>query len=73
MRALTDILERIAQNWRFRASRHHRSLQGELLVILENAASRSPAPSKILSKIQALGLETWADSVNMIRSDRDAH
>jgi len=59
---------------RKRAARNHRSLQGELMAILEEAAGkRIPlSPSEFLSEIRALGLRTPAESCSMIREDRDA-
>ena len=58
---------------RERAKRNHRSLQGELLAIIEQAAAES---SKITSvqayeTIRALGIRTPAEAVDMIRADRD--
>jgi len=54
-----DIVDQIRQ----RAKRHHRSLQGELLAIIEQAA-REPG--------RRLGLATPSESVEMIREDRDS-
>ena len=56
-----------------RAERHHRSLQGELLAILEEAAgtSRPLTPDEILAKVRQLRLRTPRDATRMIREDRD--
>lgn len=56
-----------------RAERHHRSLQGELLAILEEAAgtSRPLTPDEILAKVRQLRLRTPRGATRMIREDRD--
>jgi plasmid stability protein len=70
--SIKNVPDFMAQNLAFRASRHHRSLQHELMVILEEAVKASPpTPSQILAKVQKFGLETPAESVDMIRGDRD--
>lgn len=57
-----------------RAERHHRSLQGELLSILEEALSRETflTPNEVLLKVSALKLSTPSESSQMVRADRDA-
>jgi plasmid stability protein len=64
-----DVVERL----RLRARRHHRSLQGELMAILEDAvgASRPLTPDEVLDKVRRLGLSTSADAAAMVREDRD--
>jgi plasmid stability protein len=64
-----DLVERLRE----RAAKHHRSLQGELLAIIEEAV-RPPArltPSAVLAEVRRLGLETPGDAVAIIRADRD--
>jgi len=65
-----DVVEQL----RRRARRHHRSLQGELLSIIEAAARQETAasPADILAEIRRLGLNTPAESAALIRADRDA-
>jgi plasmid stability protein len=59
---------------RDRAARHRRSMQGEILAILEAAASEG-APRhtarQTLQRVRALGVNTPAEAAAMIRSDRD--
>jgi plasmid stability protein len=57
---------------RQRAKRRHRSLQGELLSIIE-AAARSEqelSPAELLAEVRRIGVNTPADSVAIIRADR---
>jgi plasmid stability protein len=70
--SIKNVPDFIAQNLRIRASRHHRSLQGELMAILEEAIKANPTtPNQILAQVQQTGLKTPAEAVDMIRSDRD--
>jgi plasmid stability protein len=57
-----------------RASRSHRSLQRELLAILELAVidNRRLTAQEALAQVQALGLSTPSESVGFVREDRDA-
>ena len=65
-----DIVSRL----RARAENNHRSLQGELLAILEEAVRKESALSveEVLREVSGLGLETDSESKNIIRADRDA-
>lgn len=63
-----DIVERL----RTRAAAHHRSLQGELMAIIEAAVSPEPlTPMQILERARQLGLQSSESSVDIIRADRD--
>ncbi len=56
-----------------RAERNHRSMQGEVLAILEEAV-RSPrrlTPDELLAEIRKLGLKTPSESAEIIRKMRD--
>jgi antitoxin FitA len=59
---------------RERAERHHRSLQGELMSIIEAAVREDlPArPADILAQIRQLGLQTPSEATAIVRADRDA-
>lgn len=61
--------------WRLRrrAERNHRSLQGELLAIIEDAvrSERELSPAGLLAEVRRLGLGTPADSATIVRADRD--
>jgi len=63
-----DVVERL----RKRAERNHRSMQGELMAIIEEAVQPVYlSPSEFLEKARRLGVRTEADGVAMIREDRD--
>ena len=67
--------DHVVKQLRLRAARHHRSLQGELLAIIEAAArGDEPAtPAEVLTEIRRLGLRTPDESVAIVRADRDGH
>jgi antitoxin FitA len=64
-----DVVERL----RRRAEPHHRSLQGELLAIIEEAVQpeRDLSPRELLAEVRRLRLRTHADATAIIRADRD--
>ena len=69
--SVKNVPDKLAERLRQRATRHHRSLQGELLAILEEAAQPTITIDELADKVRALGLRTRAESVAMIRADRD--
>lgn len=63
----------LAQKLKVRAERHHRSLQGEMMAILE-AAVREPeplTPQQVLARVRQMGLNSPAEAAAMVREDRD--
>ena len=60
------VVERLKQ----RAERNHRSLQGELMAIIEDAV-RAEGPLAVLAQARALRNRDTGSSVEMIRADRD--
>ena len=67
--AAEDIVDRL----RARAARHYRSLQGELLTIVEEAV-RLPerlTPEELLVEVRRLGVQTPTESASIARDDRD--
>lgn len=56
-----------------RAARHHRSLQGEVLAILEEAVREDEVldPKDVARLVREMGLSTPAESAEWIREDRD--
>lgn len=66
----------LAERLRRRAARHHRSLQGELLAILEErvAIEERAEPLTLMQALdlaRADGLSTPDEAVEFIRADRD--
>ena len=64
-----DIVERL----RARAERHHRSLQGELMAIIEAATreDQRATPADILNRVRELGVQTPSEAAAIVRADRD--
>ena len=55
------------------ARRHHRSLQGELLAILEKAGPpQGLTIQELHHRVKELGIRTGDDSTALVREDRDA-
>jgi plasmid stability protein len=56
-----------------RAAKHHRSLQGELTAIIEEAVytPRRLTPKEVLSEVRWLGLQTPAEAAAIVRANRD--
>ena len=65
-----DVVRRLRE----RAERHHRSLQGELMAIIEAAVreERPATPAAILAEVRRLGLSTPGEAAAIVRADRDA-
>jgi plasmid stability protein len=73
--SIKNVPDGVAEALRRRAARNRRSLQGELLVILEEGVLRDGvlSPSDLLREIRSAGLRTPSESARMIREERDAH
>jgi antitoxin FitA len=70
--SIKNVPEELAAALRERAVRHHRSLQGELLHILETAVRPHPFRATALwRRIEALDLTTADEATRFIRKDRD--
>ena len=71
--SVKHVSDEVAQRLRERAARNHRSLQGELMVILEEAALGASilSPEDLLREVRESGLQSPAESVDFIRQDRD--
>jgi antitoxin FitA len=73
--SIKNVPDELAARLRERAERSHRSLQGELMILLTEAVAR---PARRLSveecrrRIAELGLRTPDEAANMVREDRDA-
>lgn len=73
--SIKNVPDELAERLRRRAEHSHRSLQGELMTILTEAAGRSPGRISIQEarrRVMELGLRTPGESAAMVREDRDA-
>ncbi len=72
--SIKNVPDELAERLRSLAAQHHRSLQGQLLTILEEAAGGNErvTPEDILRRVRELKLRTEEETVSMVRSDRDA-
>ncbi len=73
--SIKDVPADLAQALRERALRNHRSIQGELMHILEAAVrpkTRGFDVDRLLRMADALGLKTASDSVQIVRDARDS-
>lgn len=71
--SIKSVPDVIADRLRARAVRHHRSLQGELMAILEESLGHAQklTPVELLARVRSSGLRTSAESARMTRKERD--
>jgi plasmid stability protein len=71
--SIDNVPDDVVRQLRQRAERHHRSLQGELLAIIEGAveANRPMTPSEVLAEVRRIGLSTPREAEAIVRSNRD--
>ena len=72
--SIKNIPDTLAARLRERAARNHRSIQGELMVILEEAllARDRVTAKEILTQVRGLKIKTAAEAAALVRTDRDA-
>ena len=70
--SVKNVPDELAEKLRKRARRHHRSLQGELMVILEEATTPiNLSIDEAEKRLGALGFRTGDDSAAWVRELRD--
>jgi antitoxin FitA len=71
--SIKDAPDDVVQRLRARAERNHRSLERELLAIIEAATQedRVSAPAQVLAAVRRLGLSTPSEAADMVRAARD--
>lgn len=70
--SVKDVPDELAEALRARARANHRSLQGELMAMIEaHVGARPFRASQLLDEVRAMGLSTPAESTRMVRKDRD--
>jgi plasmid stability protein len=72
--SIKNVPERVVKRLRERAARNRRSLQGELLDLIERAVDEAPTipVREVFDRIKALNLPAGESSVDIIREMRDA-
>lgn len=71
--SIKHVPEELVEELRRGAKRHHRSLQGELMAILEEALHfRRLTVKEACRKIRELGIETGDETTAIVREERDA-
>ena len=71
--SVKNVPEPLVERLRRRAAAHHRSLQGELLSIIEESVAydRKLKPLEVWEAVRQTGLKTPRESAKLIREDRD--
>lgn len=72
--SIKKVPDHLAEKIRQRAAINHRSLQGELLAILNESVKGESVlqPSDVLSELERIGLKTPKEAVRFVREDRNA-
>jgi plasmid stability protein len=71
--SIKNVPDELVQLLRQRAARNHRSVQGELVSILEETLiPKQLTAEDVYKQIKALGFKTGDEATSMIREDRDA-
>jgi plasmid stability protein len=71
--SIKRVPDELVQRLRKRAAMNHRSLQGELMAMLEEHVTQEDrlTPGQLVDLNRALGFRTPSESLEMIRADRD--
>lgn len=80
--SIKDVPEALAEKLRERAAQNHRSLQGELMAILESAAENADLPSgatvhghlnvhQLMQKVAEYNVHSPDESAEIVRAMRD--
>ena len=70
--SVKDVPDELAEALRERARANHRSLQGELMAMIEaHVGARPFRARRLLEEVRALGLSTSGESTRMVREDRN--
>ena len=71
--SIKSVPDTLVEKLRKRAEKNHRSLQGELLTILEESLAGPQALSSgdAINRLRQIGLKTRSESTLVIREDRN--
>jgi antitoxin FitA len=72
--SIKNVPDETAGRLKLRAKKHHRSLQGELLSIIEEAANTAPIKTvaELQRELRQVALSTPSEAADIIRADRDS-
>ena len=72
--SIKNVPDDVAEKLRERAKKNHRSLQGELMSLIENSLTTNEriSPAELHARVERSGFTTPGDSVDIIRADRDS-
>lgn len=68
--SIKSVPEALAERLRQRAERNHRSLQGELMAIIERAALEEPTPAKAIRQAAATQRRGGSMSIEQLMIER---
>jgi plasmid stability protein len=71
--SIKSVPDSLVEKLRKRAEKNHRSLQGELMTILEQSLDNPPvlSPNEAIKRLRQIGLKTRSESTLVIREDRN--
>ena len=70
--SVKNVPKEVARRLKARATRNHRSLQGELLAVLTEAGEVTSLRD-LVTLVREMGLRSPSESAAMVRADRDGH
>lgn len=71
--SIKTVPDSLAERLRVRARRNHRSIQGELMSILEDAVGGRPFQARaLLQRVRARGVTSPDESAKFVREARDS-
>ncbi len=72
--SIKSVPHEILKRLRRKAADHHRSLQGELMAIIEQGvlSEKQLTVEEVIARVRRLDLRTPSESTRMIRLDRNA-
>jgi antitoxin FitA len=71
--SIKNVPEELAANLRAEAARNHRSVQGELMAMLEDHLRRPRGLTiqQVAERVRSLGIRTEGNSAELVRESRD--
>lgn len=69
--SIKNVPDSLAKRLRRRAKTNRRSLQNELLCIIEEAVETGENPEKVLRELRELGVKTPTEATAILRAERD--